>query len=163
MAPQNKATTKDFHFSKYEIAFYSETFDRTATSEHHKNHTYFLRRNFIPVLTIHPSVMSPHTGAVSSSGRRGLLIVFEGLDRTGKTTHCKRIVQELDDKAKMMQFPDRTTVIGSLIDQYLRREKNLDDHVVHLLFSSNRWEKVAELREALNAGTHVFVDRLCIK
>ena len=120
-------------------------------------------RNFIPVLTAHPSVMSPQPGAVSSCGRRGLLIVFEGLDRTGKTTHCKRIVQELDDKAKMMQFPDRTTVIGSLTDQYLRREKNLDDHVVHLLFSSNRWEKVAELREALNAGTHVFVDRLCIK
>jgi len=103
--------------------------------------------------------MSPQPGAVSSCGRRGLLIVFEGLDRTGKTTHCKRIVQELNDKAKMMQFPDRTTVIGGLIDQYLRREKNLDDHVVHLLFSSNRWEKVAELREALNAGTHVFVDR----
>ena len=104
--------------------------------------------------------MSPQTGAVSSCGRRGLLIVFEGLDRTGKTTHCKRIVKELSDKAKMMRFPDRTTVIGGLIDQYLRCEKNLDDHVVHLLFSSNRWEKVAELKEALNAGTHVFVDRL---
>ena len=114
----------------------------------------------IPTIDDFPSAMSPQPGAVSSCGRRGLLIVFEGLDRTGKTTHCKRIVQELNDKAKMMQFPDRTTVIGGLIDQYLRREKNLDDHVVHLLFSSNRWEKVAELREALNAGTHVFVDRL---
>jgi hypothetical protein len=27
-----------------------------------------------------------------------------------------------------------------MIDQYLQNQHELDDHVVHLLFSSNRWE-----------------------
>ena len=43
-------------------------------------------------------------------------------------------------KAKMMRFPDRTTAIGSIINQYLTCAKELDDHAIHLLFSANRWE-----------------------
>lgn len=40
-------------------------------------------------------------------------------------------------------FPtDRTTEIGQLISSYLVREKNLEDHTIHLLFSANRWEHV---------------------
>jgi dTMP kinase len=39
---------------------------------------------------------------------------------------------------RMMRFPDRTTGIGSLINQYLSCNTELDDHVVHLLFSANR-------------------------
>ena len=37
---------------------------------------------------------------------------------------------------------DRTTVIGQMIDSYLRSDSELDDHVIHLLFSANRWELV---------------------
>ena len=95
-----------------------------------------------------------------------MLIVFEGCDRSGKTTQCQRLVKELnaaDQKggiaSKFMRFPDRDTKIGRVIDQYLRGEQNLDDHVIHLLFSTNRWEKVAELEAALSAGQHVIVDR----
>lgn len=40
-------------------------------------------------------------------------------------------------------FPtERTTEIGQLISSYLVKEKNLEDHAVHLLFSANRWEHV---------------------
>jgi hypothetical protein len=35
---------------------------------------------------------------------------------------------------------DRTTTIGKMIDAYLRSAEDLDDHVIHLLFSANRWE-----------------------
>jgi len=35
---------------------------------------------------------------------------------------------------------DRTTAIGKMIDSYLRSQSELDDHVIHLLFSANRWE-----------------------
>lgn len=38
--------------------------------------------------------------------------------------------------------PERTTEIGRLISSYLVKEKNLEDHTVHLLFSANRWEHV---------------------
>ena len=38
----------------------------------------------------------------------------------------------------MRRFPDRTTSIGSLINSYLGCHSELEDHVVHLLFSANR-------------------------
>ena len=40
--------------------------------------------------------------------------------------------------AVMRRFPDRTTSIGSLINSYLGCKSELEDHVVHLLFSANR-------------------------
>ena len=42
--------------------------------------------------------------------RRGALIVFEGCDRVGKTTQCRRLVEALNTsgiEAKMMSFPSR--------------------------------------------------------
>jgi dTMP kinase len=35
---------------------------------------------------------------------------------------------------------DRTTPIGQMIDSYLKSQVDMDDHVIHLLFSANRWE-----------------------
>ena len=40
-------------------------------------------------------------------------------------------------------------------DEYLRGENQLDDHVVHLLFSSNRWEKSAQLIQTLVRGPFI--------
>jgi len=95
---------------------------------------------------------------------RGKLIVFEGLDRSGKSTQCARLVESLGkqgQKVKHMRFPgmccilnhekamnsdradrtvDRTTPIGQMIDTYLRGQSQQEDHVIHLLFSANRWE-----------------------
>ncbi|NXP38961.1 KTHY kinase, partial [Leiothrix lutea] len=57
-------------------------------------------------------------------------------------------------------FPaDRTTEIGQLISSYLGREKNLEDHTIHLLFSANRWEHVPMMKEKLHQGITVVVDR----
>ena len=36
---------------------------------------------------------------------------------------------------------------------------DLDDHVIHLLFSANRWEDSGAIVAALNAGCHVILDR----
>jgi Thymidylate kinase len=35
---------------------------------------------------------------------------------------------------------DRSTPIGMMINDYLRGESDQEDHVIHLLFSANRWE-----------------------
>lgn len=35
---------------------------------------------------------------------------------------------------------DRTTPIGQMIDSYLKSQVDMEDHVIHLLFSANRWE-----------------------
>ena len=39
-----------------------------------------------------------------------------------------------------LNYIDRTTPIGQMIDAYLRSTSELDDHAIHLLFSANRWE-----------------------
>jgi len=94
--------------------------------------------------------------------KRGSLVVFEGCDRSGKTTQINKLVTRLNDNgipSKMMRFPERTTGIGLLINQYLTCNKEMDDHVIHLLFSANRWEMVEEIKRSINSGTTVLVDR----
>ncbi|XP_007253720.2 thymidylate kinase [Astyanax mexicanus] len=94
--------------------------------------------------------------------RRGVLIVLEGVDRAGKSTQCARLVQALQQngrRAEIIRFPDRTTPIGQLISSYLEKKSNLEDHTVHLLFSANRWELVPLIREKLEQGINLVVDR----
>ncbi|KAK5655667.1 hypothetical protein OQA88_5600 [Cercophora sp. LCS_1] len=93
---------------------------------------------------------------------RGALVVLEGLDRSGKTTQTKLLEQrfvELGKKVRLMRFPDRTTPIGQMIDGYLKSQVDMDDHVIHLLFSANRWEAVKEITELVAAGITVLCDR----
>ncbi|XP_069560107.1 thymidylate kinase [Brachyistius frenatus] len=94
--------------------------------------------------------------------KRGALIVLEGVDKAGKTTQCKKVVQALQQSgrpAEMMRFPDRTTTIGRLISSYLEKNSELEDHVVHLLFSANRWELVPSMKKKLEQGITLVVDR----
>jgi dTMP kinase len=95
---------------------------------------------------------------------RGALVVLEGLDRSGKTTQVKLLEQrfvELGRAVKTLRFPDRTTPIGQMIDGYLRSTSGpqMDDHVIHLLFSANRWEAARTIAGLLAAGTTVICDR----
>lgn len=94
--------------------------------------------------------------------RRGTFIVFEGCDRGGKTTQCKKLVEALNNKnipAEYMNFPDRSTPIGKMINDYLKKNIELSDRVVHLLFSANRWELEPLIREKLQSGVSLVVDR----
>ncbi|XP_039343526.1 thymidylate kinase isoform X2 [Mauremys reevesii] len=100
--------------------------------------------------------------AVAMACRRGALVVLEGVDRTGKTTQSRRLVEALracGHLAELLRFPDRTTEIGQLIGSYLENKSNLEDHTVHLLFSANRWEQVPLIKEKLNQGITLVVDR----
>ncbi|KAM0803314.1 thymidylate kinase-domain-containing protein [Usnea florida] len=93
---------------------------------------------------------------------RGALIVIEGLDRAGKSTQHARLCQNLESqgrRVKRMRFPDRTTPIGKSIDAYLKGESQQEDHVIHLLFSANRWEAAAQIHNAIEDGVTVVVDR----
>ncbi|WVQ62268.1 thymidylate kinase [Kwoniella botswanensis] len=97
-----------------------------------------------------------------SSSRRGAFIVFEGLDRCGKSTQVARLVDRLEregQKARLQKFPDRTTAIGKMIDAYLQSKAEMDDHAIHLLFSANRWECAAAIKRDLDRGITVVADR----
>ncbi|KAF2769745.1 thymidylate kinase [Teratosphaeria nubilosa] len=94
--------------------------------------------------------------------KRGALIVFEGLDRSGKSTQCERLVTHLRQQGKPVhhqRFPDRTTTIGKMINSYLSGETQTEDHVIHLLFSANRWELAPKMERLIAEGTTVIVDR----
>ncbi|TGJ81253.1 hypothetical protein E0Z10_g7511 [Xylaria hypoxylon] len=93
---------------------------------------------------------------------RGAFIVFEGMDRAGKTTQAKLLQLrciESGRQVKFMRFPDRTTPIGQIIDSYLKGEAEIEHHVIHLLFSANRWEAAQKIRTELEAGYTIICDR----
>ncbi|XP_054114095.2 thymidylate kinase isoform X2 [Callithrix jacchus] len=82
------------------------------------------------------------------AARRGALIVLEGMDRAGKSTQSRKLVDALcalGHRAELLRFPERSTEIGKLLSSYLEKKSDLEDHSVHLLFSANRWEQVFAL------------------
>ncbi|KAJ3989397.1 P-loop containing nucleoside triphosphate hydrolase protein [Lentinula detonsa] len=94
--------------------------------------------------------------------RRGAFVVVEGLDRSGKTTQTGILRQRIQEAGKEISVAevavDRSTPIGKMIDAYLRSQSDLDDHVVHLLFSANRWELALVFDSHIN-HTSDFDDR----
>lgn len=89
---------------------------------------------------------------------RGQLILIEGLDRSGKSTQAQLLADKL--QGSLVKFPDRSTPIGQVINQFLTDNTfDLSDESVHLLFSANRWEKAAEIRKLLSEGKFVVMDR----
>uniref|UniRef100_A0A182M4R4 Thymidylate kinase n=1 Tax=Anopheles culicifacies TaxID=139723 RepID=A0A182M4R4_9DIPT len=96
------------------------------------------------------------------NGKRGAFIVLEGCDRTGKTTQCKTLVTKLEQanvQARYMNFPDRSTQCGQLINGYLTRKDDFTDEGIHLLFTLNRWERMKEMEKLLKSGVNLIVDR----
>lgn len=96
------------------------------------------------------------------SVKRGALIVFEGSDRAGKTTQCNNLVKRLKSQnvdVKFMNFPNRSTETGAMLDAYLKKKDNLNNEGVHLLFAVNRWEARNEMEKLLKAGKTIICDR----
>ncbi|XP_058830807.1 thymidylate kinase isoform X1 [Topomyia yanbarensis] len=99
---------------------------------------------------------------MSENQKRGALVVLEGCDRAGKTTQCKKIVDLLASaghKARFMNFPDRSTHCGALINSFLTKKENFNDECIHLLFTFNRWEAKEKMEQLLRDGTSLIVDR----
>ncbi|CAK9812865.1 Thymidylate kinase [Anthophora quadrimaculata] len=93
---------------------------------------------------------------------RGALIVFEGCDRAGKSTQMKMLLEALNKRnipTETRAFPNRTTTIGAVINNFLSKKQELQAEVAHLLFSANRWECKDEILHTLYKGTTLVVDR----
>lgn len=90
---------------------------------------------------------------------KGKIIVFEGIDKAGKTTQAKLLEKELGSKCVRIDFPDYTTPVGKEIKQFLDGKRNYPDEVKMMLLSANRWEKKGEIEKMVGKGTTVIMNR----
>ncbi len=91
---------------------------------------------------------------------RGLFVTFEGIDRSGKTTQARRLLDALGDAAVGVREPGGTAA-GERVRTLLKDpELALSPRAEALLFAAARAELVADvIRPALAAGKVVVSDR----
>ena len=58
-----------------------------------------------------------------------------------------------------MNFPDRSTECGALINSYLTNSQEFNGETIHLLFTLNRWEARKNMEDLLKDGVTLVVDR----
>jgi dTMP kinase len=90
---------------------------------------------------------------------KGKIIVFEGIDKAGKTTQAKLLEKKLGSKCVRIDFPDYSTPVGKEIRRFLDGKRNYPDEVKMMLLSANRWEKKGEIEKIVSKGTIVIMNR----
>jgi dTMP kinase len=93
---------------------------------------------------------------------RGKLIAIEGIDQAGKQTVARWLVDQLRSRGILTEetgFPDYATQLGEEITRFLRNERGYPPQVRQLLYTANRWERASEIREWLDDGATVVIDR----
>ena len=93
---------------------------------------------------------------------RGLLIVFEGLDQSGKQTQAEALRDALlagGRGCELLSFPDYETPIGGEIGAALQGRRDYPPDVMQLLYIANRYEWKPEIERELRRGTILICDR----
>jgi dTMP kinase len=92
----------------------------------------------------------------------GSIIVFEGLDQSGKQTQAELLRDRLKQhghRARLVSFPDYGTSIGEEIARALQGERDYGSDVMQLLYIANRYERKADLERWLDGGLILVCDR----
>jgi dTMP kinase len=92
----------------------------------------------------------------------GLLIVFEGLDQSGKQTQAELLrdwLKREGHKARLVSFPDYGTSIGEEIARALQGERDYGPDVMQLLYVANRYERKPDLERWIEGGLILVCDR----
>ena len=96
-----------------------------------------------------------------------MLVVLEGLDGAGKSTQVRKLKEYLTERCgelEYIHFPRYDApVYGDLISRFLRGDFGANDAVhpqlVALLFAEDRHGAAPLIREALEEGKTVLLDR----
>lgn len=92
----------------------------------------------------------------------GHLVVFEGLDQSGKQTQAELLRDRLKQtgrKARLVSFPDYGTSIGEELARALQGERDYGPDVMQLLYIANRYERKPDLERWLGGGLILVCDR----
>ena len=96
-----------------------------------------------------------------------MLIVLEGLDGAGKSTQVRRLKSYLQRRLPCLDyihFPRYDAPLyGDLISRFLRGDfgdnNSVHPQLVAMLFAEDRHGAAASIRQALNEGRTVLLDR----
>ena len=93
----------------------------------------------------------------------GKIIVLEGLDKSGKTTQSKLLVDYISSatslKAVQMNFPNYSTFSGIEIHRHLNGQTLYNPHALHVLFTLNRYEEKPVIERLIGDGSIVVMNR----
>ena len=107
-----------------------------------------------------PSVPAAHPGA---HGEPGVLFVLEGIDRSGRSTHVRRLEEHLRYAGRGVT---RTSLASSQLSGDLiraaKRDRHADPIETALLYAADLAERVEQVVvPSLRAGLVVIADRYC--
>jgi dTMP kinase len=95
---------------------------------------------------------------------RGRIIVIEGVDKAGKQTQARLLVESLKLSGRIcvvVDFPDYNTPIGMEIKAFLEGKREYPNELKHMLLAANRWERKSEIESMIEKGTIVIMNRYC--
>ena len=90
------------------------------------------------------------------------MIVFEGLDQSGKQTQAELLRDRLRQhgrNSRITSFPDYGTPIGEEIARALQGERDYAADVMQLLYIANRYERKPDLLRWIEGGLVLVCDR----
>jgi dTMP kinase len=93
---------------------------------------------------------------------RGVLVVFEGLDQSGKQTQAEALRDWCISRGRsvrLLSFPTYRTPLGTEIGRALRGERDYGADVMQLLYVANRFEWKPDIARELSNGTVLVCDR----
>ena len=98
--------------------------------------------------------------------RKGLLIILEGVDSSGKKTQVELLRKKLNKNGfdvETISFPSYGTPFGNIVASYLRGEfgslKKLPSEIAAMLFSLDRYQFKDKLFKKLQKGKIIISDR----
>jgi dTMP kinase len=96
-------------------------------------------------------------------GKKGKIVIIEGLDKSGKTTQSKLLYNFYNEiyrgQISLLNFPDYSTRIGKEIELFLHGKVNYTNEVKHILLSANRWEKKSEIEQLQEKNKLLIINR----
>ena len=96
----------------------------------------------------------------------GKLIVIDGIDGSGKKTQTKLLVEHLKKngaRVETLDFPQYDSFFGKMVRAYLDGAygdpTKINPRLASLLYAADRWDHADTIRQWLNDGATVVLDR----